>query len=323
MDPTQDVAGKNAFSWRQRALAYIAELQSQLNGLKDKSPEAEGTQRHLDAAREAAAGEHSLREAWSGTALDRTWENINQVEVALLRLMPDKDLPWWGSDVLARALQHLGPQDPRRVKLEEHLRDQDGQLSPQDRTLAVITLQAANIAAQQEKVRLRSFRNTILISTTVMTLVAVALALVGALIPQAIKLCFNEPSTGPSCPIGRVPTAWDVPVVEIVGLASASLVGAIGLRHIYGTSTPYTLPIVLALLKLPAGAVSAVIGLVLIQARFVPGLSELDTSAQIIGWAAIFGAAQQLVTRLVDEQGQQVLENVRGASRDVEAAKPR
>ncbi|SEG99248.1 hypothetical protein SAMN05444920_112315 [Nonomuraea solani] len=318
MNPTQDVAGKNAFSWRQRALAYIAELQSQLDGYNDGSAPARGAQRHLDAAREAAAAEPSLKGAWSGLAVDRTWANINKVEVALLKLIPDMELPWWGSDVLARALQHLGPQDPRRAKLEEHLGGQDGKLSPQDRTLAVITLQAANIAAQQEKVRLRSFRNTILISTAVMAVVALALSVVGALHPQAIKLCFNDPSTGPACPIGRLPSPWDVAIVELVGLSAASLVGAIGLRHIHGTSAPYTLPIVLALLKLPAGAVSAVIGLMLIQARFVPGLSELDTSAQILGWAALFGAAQQLITRLVDEQGQNVLRNVRDSSRGVD-----
>lgn len=160
-----DVAGRNACSWRQRALAHIAELQSQLEGLNEDCSLAHGAQRHLNAAREAAAGKPSLAGAWSGFDVDRTWANINKAEVALLRLMPDAELPWWGSDVLARALQHLGPQDPRRAKLEEHLRGQDGKLLPQDRTLAAITLQAANIAAQLEKVRLRSFRNTILVST--------------------------------------------------------------------------------------------------------------------------------------------------------------
>ncbi|MGW3349028.1 hypothetical protein ACWDA3_37505 [Nonomuraea rubra] len=316
----QDVAGEKAFSWRQRALAYIAELQSQLDGYSDGSPLVNGAQRHLDAAREAAAGRASLRGAWSGLAVDRTWANINKVEVALLKLLPDAELPWWGSDVLARALQHLGPQDPRRVKLEEHLCGQDGKLSPQDRTLAVITLQASNIAAQQEKVRLRSFRNTILTSTIILALVAVALLVVGALHPHAINLCFDDPKAAPACPVGTAPSTWDVAIVELVGLSAASLVGAIGLRHIYGTSAPYTLPIVLALLKLPAGAVSAVIGLMLVQARFVPGLSDLDTSAQVLGWAALFGAAQQLITRLVDEQGQNVLSNVRDASRGVEKA---
>jgi hypothetical protein len=41
----------------------------------------------------------------------------------------------------------------------------------------------------------------------------------------------------------------------------------------------------------------------------------LDTSAQILAWALVFGYAQQLFTRLVDQQGQTILDNVRGADR--------
>ncbi|MFG1966578.1 hypothetical protein [Nonomuraea sp. NPDC049028] len=317
MKPIKDVPGKDACSWRQRALAHITELRSQLDGLDEESPVALGAQRHLKAAEEAAARKPSLAGAWSGFAVDRTWANINEAEVALLRLMPDEELPWWGSDVLARALQHLGKQDPRRAKLEQLLLHQDGKLAPQDRTLAVITMQAANISAQQEKARLRSFRNTILVSTAVMAVIALVLAVVGFISPAVIKLCFHDPTTGPACPIGTEPNKWDVPVVELIGLTSASLVGAFGLRRIYGTSAPYMLPVVLSLLKLPAGAVSAVIGLMLIQGRFIPGLSNLDTSAQIIAWAAVFGAAQQIITGLVDEQGQNVLRSVRDSSRGV------
>ena len=57
------------------------------------------------------------------------------------------------------------------------------------------------------------------------------------------------------------------------------------------------------------------LGLVIMRADFVPGLSALDSPAQIIGWAVVFGYAQQLFTRLVDQQGQTVLESVRGADR--------
>ena len=45
---------------------------------------------------------------------------------------------------------------------------------------------------------------------------------------------------------------------------------------------------------------------------FVPGLTALDTSAQIIAWAIIFGYAQQVFTRLLDNQGQDILHDVSG-----------
>jgi hypothetical protein len=68
-------------------------------------------------------------------------------------------------------------------------------------------------------------------------------------------------------------------------------------------------------LKLPTGAITALLGLLLVRGQFVPGLTALDTSAQILAWALIFGYAQQLFTRLVDQQGQTVLDSVRGADR--------
>ena len=67
----------------------------------------------------------------------------------------------------------------------------------------------------------------------------------------------------------------------------------------------------LAALKLPTGAITAFLGLLLMRGQFVPGLSALDTSAQILAWALVFGYAQQLFTRLVDQQGQTVLNSVR------------
>jgi len=47
------------------------------------------------------------------------------------------------------------------------------------------------------------------------------------------------------------------------------------------------------------------------RGQFVPGLSALDTSAQILAWALVFGYAQQLFTRLVDQQAHSVLNTVR------------
>jgi hypothetical protein len=44
----------------------------------------------------------------------------------------------------------------------------------------------------------------------------------------------------------------------------------------------------------------------------VPGLSAPDTSAQILAWALVSGYAQQLFTRLVDQQAHTVLQTVRG-----------
>jgi hypothetical protein len=97
-------------------------------------------------------------------------------------------------------------------------------------------------------------------------------------------------------------------VVMLIGLVAAAVTGAAAIRRIRGTSTPFAVPVALLALKLPTGALTAFLGLVLINGQFVPGLTALDTSGQILAWALIFGAAQQLVTGLVDKKAQSVLD---------------
>jgi hypothetical protein len=170
---------------------------------------------------------------------------------------------------------------------------------------------------------------------------AIGIGLLGALEPSLVPLCFNPGqrvvcpteqvavSTGASgtqateAPLGqseaeiaadaeirRVASGWDIPLIELVGLVAAALAAAVSLRSIKGTSTPYSLPVALAVLKLPTGALTALLGIILMTGGFVPGLSALDSPAQIVAWAVLFGYSQQVVTRLADSRAQSVLEDV-------------
>jgi tetrahydromethanopterin S-methyltransferase subunit C len=105
----------------------------------------------------------------------------------------------------------------------------------------------------------------------------------------------------------------DLMVVGLVGLIAAAVAAAAAIRNIKGSSERYGLPLALAALKLPTGAVTAVLGLLLMRGQFVPGLTALDTTAQILAWALVFGFAQELFTHFVDQQGQTVLSSVRAA----------
>ena len=110
----------------------------------------------------------------------------------------------------------------------------------------------------------------------------------------------------------------DMALIEIIGLIAAVVASIVALRNVRGTSTPYSLSVALALVKIPLGALTAVLGLVLMSGGFVPGLSALDTSAQILAWALVFGFSQQLLTRLVDQRAESLLQSVggRGAAGD-------
>ena len=227
-------------------------------------------------------------------------------DVELLRLIPDEELAGRGPDVLAHVCQHLSKTDPRRTVLQERLTGATKELRPVDRHLAVRALRAAHSSSESEYSRARSFRNMLLLDSLFLALVAGDLALAGARRPYALNLCFT-PEGDRVCPIGIEPSAADVAVLELVGLVAAMVVAGPSVRKIQGTSTPYGVPLAITLLKLPVGALTAVIGILLIRGNFIPGLSDLDSSGQIIAWAALFGAAQETMTRLVDDKAQSVL----------------
>lgn len=228
------------------------------------------------------------------------------------------------------------PPDPHQPVTELTL-DQKRDEVEQEREKIVSAMRAASSAALREQVRLHSFRNVVVATTAFLTLLAGGFAVIGFLSPTMIPLCF-EPEAGAEvlvvCPTGqsvvgpvspgsspsvvdiddvvsKTATELDLLAVEAVGLAAAAIAAAAAIRGIRGSSERYGLPVALALLKLPTGAMTAVLGLLLMRGQFIPGLSALDSSAQILAWALVFGYAQQLFTRMIDQQAHTVLDDIR------------
>jgi ElaB/YqjD/DUF883 family membrane-anchored ribosome-binding protein len=221
----------------------------------------------------------------------------------------------------AQELNRREAREQARLLLEKR------NLDEAKREVIISATHAALEAQAQEYVRVRSFRNIVYGATVCLTLLAIILGAVMAVYPTLAPLCFQA-ETQLVCPTGSAPkpaqmdTAGvfarlannaDYFVIELVGLIAAAVAATLNLRQLRGTSLPYSIPLALALLKLPTGALTAVLGLLLMRGEFVPGLSALDTSAQIIAWAVVFGYAQQLFTRPVDERGQAILNSVGGA----------
>jgi hypothetical protein len=251
---------------------------------------------------------------------------------------------------IERIARRLGVNEPEPVSPGEEDRDARGtrrRQVDQERGTIVSAVRGASSAALREQTRVRSFRNVVVLAATGMALVAIALGVVGIVSPTTIPLCFSpeqvngvtvvcpteaDPVTGgtggtaPAATIDdvvdRTARSVDVPLVELVGLTAASVAAAAAIRGIRGSSEPYGVPLALAALKLPTGAVTAVLGLLLMRGEFVPGLSALDSSAQILAWAIVFGYAQQVFTRLVDQQAHTVLDGVRGANNAKEPDRP-
>jgi hypothetical protein len=305
---------------------------------------------HLQAAEEAATGQYHqtlgrrFRSWVKGAPVERTGSNCEAAEADLLRLAPLWYLRGQMPSFQVAVRKHLPADDPRRVRLEElarAARNTQQEFQIHDRDAIVTAVRGASSAGRREVTRVRSFRNVLYVAAVMLTAAAALLALIGRSDPNAMPICF-APDSKIVCPtaenplppsattasqgqpsaaaqrdiddVTRVTTSpWDIFLVELVGLIAASVAAAAALRNIKGTSTPYSLPVALAMLKLPTGALTAVLGLLLMRGNFVPGLTALDSSAQIIAWAVVFGYAQQLLTRMVDQQAHSVLEDVGGS----------
>ena len=250
---------------------------------------------------------------------------------------------------LERIARRLGVADaaqPEAAAADLPLADQYA-IVKEERGKIITAMRAACSAALREQIRLHNFRNSVLAAAAVLWALAAVLAITGWRAPTVLPLCFAPEEAGQAtvvCPTAQsthfpstVPTAaaediddyvkstvhpYDLLVIELVGLVAAAVAAAAAVRNIRGSSERHGVPMALAALKLPTGAVTAFLGLLLMRGQFVPGLTALDTSAQILAWALIFGYAQQLFTRLVDRQGQAVLESVRGADKGRAALVP-
>ena len=356
------VGGPVPSAWREGTLTRAAELESLFAWLFPLGPEAppplnSAVAKHLQAARDAARPRR--HPAWlqrSGPSIERAISNLDAVEAHLLQVAPADYLLGQMPCLLNLVRRHLVPDDPRRQEIERIARRTAARESPQERIKIVnaerrrivSAVRGAASAALREQLRVRSFRNVLAVTAAMMAVLALGLALVGLIRPAALPLCFQPEEAGQTvvvCPTAQSDTVvdrqppgpasadiddavrataspQDVLIVELIGLAAAAVAAAAAIRKLRGSSEPHGLPVALAVLKLPTGAITAVLGLLLMRGQFVPGLSALDTSAQILAWALAFGYAQQLFTRLVDEQANVVLNDVRGAKQADRPTRP-
>jgi hypothetical protein len=267
----------------------------------------------------------------TGSNVQAVQDYMDAATLNLLRLSPSWHLQSLLPNLIVEARRHLATADPRLQvmgRIEDKYKAGGGQLDRDERFAIVAAVQGSNLAAHREQVRVRSFRNVILGVATVVASVAIAVAAVGFISPTTFPLCFAPASEGGivvACPLAdsdsfatetvqlndvirETVTPTDIAIVLFLGALGATIAAASGLQELRASADPFSLGVALALLKLPTGALTAFLGLLLIRAAVIPGLTALDSSAQIIAWAIILGYSQQLFTRYVDRQAQTVLQ---------------
>jgi hypothetical protein len=308
---------------------------------------------------------------WSGALVCSAFANLHAAKVVLVDLYAEEDIQAAAPGVLARLQACLPSNDQRRQRAEalfgspasavpsgahsQGSPNGESRIQPAERKplasgahagcstgdLALRrsslrdAMQVSYDAADEQYARVRSFRNVLITGAVLLSMLVIAVCLVGARYSTAIPLCSNPSSTtatagatGPQvvCPTSEladtsVPHVGDVAVVALMGILGAALSATLTVQKLRGTAAPYAVPVALAFFKLPAGALTAIAGLLLIKGDFVPGFSQLDSQGQILAYAIVFGVAQHLVTRFVDQRADDVVNNLPSKERPV--AKPK
>jgi hypothetical protein len=261
-------------------------------------------------ARQACYERHSPLGHWCGTSAERAYRSLHEAETLLVDLVSLDQVEADVSKVVARAMTALDPGDPRRAEAQELPRMPRG---PAKRLRLKNVMAASYAAADEAHVRLRDFRNLLCVTAV---LIAILMGLFTFLVsanPSMVPFCFMPSQHHRVCPAGGPqPSGADVILVVGLGLLGGVLAAAFAVRNIRGTSTPYDIPIALAVLKAPTGALTAIAGLMLLRGDFLPGLSALDSQQQILAYAFVLGYAQQVFTHFVDRQAQSILDSVPG-----------
>lgn len=107
---------------------------------------------------------------------------------------------------------------------------------------------------------------------------------------------------------GAAPGGWYVFELELIASLAGLTSAVLALRSYTGFQFTYGLPFVQAWLKGGLGAATGLMGVLLVQSGVISSLKP-QSGGGVMATAIIFGSAQYLFTRLVDQHAQGILQS--------------
>ncbi len=225
----EPIGGPLPIAWREGAAHPPAKELEALrvwvlaDGCRDNAePFADAILLHLKAARDAAnlsklqPRRHIPRLLRRASLIERAQSNLDAAEVQLLNLASKRYVLGQMPCLLRHVQSHLIPSDPRRFEFERvaqrlgiidpahpsfpesqsvPTRDQKETIVEDERGTIVSVVRGASSAALREQLRVRSFRNVVVVTTFAMTVLGIIIAVIGWRSPTAVPICFapNKP----------------------------------------------------------------------------------------------------------------------------------
>jgi hypothetical protein len=295
--------------WQAEVIGRADELRGRLEMARGAAGAAPGPQevatfgavtRSLTNAEKAAGpAKGRLKAWWSGAAITEAWESIHHAELALLTVEPERD----ARGILPRLLAWIESaiEDPKRLaRHEKELAAQieGGAFEPVRVRAALMDVIAAN---RDRYANLRVFRNILISVTALLATLVIVVITWHAANPDFLSLC---PEGATTCLSG--PPKAEVALVALLGAIGGSLALAFGLSESERAPSRYDPKVWLAFLKPVTGAVTAILGVIFIQAEFVVKPAG-ESPYLLLVYAILFGFSQQLFTRVADRRAEALI----------------
>lgn len=268
-------------------------------------PKIQSVNDRLDNAEAVAEKPSSPLSWWNGQPQEAAYRAIHEADAQLYQLLRGPALQAHLKDLLAEASNFMDSEDER---LKDVTAGHHSPLIPKknpDPVSVAHLARAVNTESIGKYAESRGFRNR-LIRLSLIGLIATALV---------IFVSTNEKI------LGVDKALW----ASLFGAVGALISAILPLTRAAGTWNPFSLPVYQLMVKIVLGPLFAIIGLILLQADVIPGFvpsgDELTLSQTLI-WAVVFGAAQQTVTRSIDNRISGLISSIPSEDTDARAGSP-
>jgi hypothetical protein len=243
-------------------------------------------------AKDSALHTVSLWSWLEGCYQEQAWLSLHEAEAQIIEVLPLEELRARAEGLLGKARRALGGDDPR-IWYVKTLLQEDATASALRPRLAHLA-RATYDALDDRYAQSRGYRNR-LIRLTVMALAGIVLCLVAGMMST---LDFGLADH----------RDWRTVVLLLLFGSIGALVTAIPpLAKANGARNPFSLPLFQLLLKLTMGPLFAVVGLLILGDKLIPHFHAPANLRGLLVWAILFGAAQQSVTRFIDQRVTRIL----------------
>lgn len=272
----------------------------------------------------------------TGDCTERTYAALHRADAALILLLPDTEVRTHASIMLSRLpVCGFPPTDARISQYRDFLQ---GIAWPDVTPPPAVSADVrAKLKGIQEDInrssdalhyRSRTYRNMLLFTAAGVLVVFLVFSLAAAINPQVFSLC-GSPSvaagqaTAPSTEIcpggGSDPHGSDVFLLGLAGMVGGTVGALILLLRVSVGSGPFSPAVAQALLKLPAGALVALVGLYVLQHNTL-GTLQPQAGVTLVAWAILFGVGQEVITHAIDRRAANLLGSTSGPPRGRGAA---